>query len=74
MDVHVKFDDSRSNHSRDIRAALFVMADDKRTTSADRLCGNRVGFPIKIKLYKLLVLSVLLYGSMSGTLTADLER
>ena len=70
MDVHVKFDDSRSNHSRDIRAALFVMADDKRTTSADRLCG----FPIKIKLYKLLVLSVLLYGSMSGTLTADLER
>ena len=32
MDDPVKFGDSRSNHSRDIRAALFVMGDDDDTS------------------------------------------
>ena len=34
MDVHVKFGDSRSNGTQDIRAILFVM-DDERQATAD---------------------------------------
>ena len=30
MDVHVKFGDSSSNHSRDIRAAEVVIGDDEQ--------------------------------------------
>ena len=40
VDVLVKFGDSRSNCSPDIRVAHFVMDNDERTT-ADGLCGNR---------------------------------
>ena len=39
LDVPVKFGDSRSNHSRYIRAAHFVI--DERRTKADGGCGNR---------------------------------
>ena len=40
MGVPVKFDDSGSNHSRDIRAAHFVLDDERRTTPA--YAGHRV--------------------------------
>ena len=33
-DVHVKFGDSRSNSNRDIRAAHFVMDDERMTADA----------------------------------------
>ncbi len=36
--------------------------------------SNAISFPIKFKLYKTLVLSILMYGCESWTLTADLER
>ena len=36
--------------------------------------NKAISFPTKIKLYKSLVLSVLLYGCESWTLTTDLER
>ncbi len=36
--------------------------------------SNSISFPIKFKLYKTLVLSILMYGFESWTLTTDLER
>ena len=36
--------------------------------------NNAVNFPTKTKIYKSLVLSILLYGCERWTLTADLER
>ena len=39
MDARIKFGDSRSNRSRDIRVTHFVMDDDERTTPADGPCG-----------------------------------
>ena len=41
MDVVVKFGDSRSIISRDIRVAHFMMKNDERRTTADEPCGNR---------------------------------
>ena len=41
LDVRVQFGDSRSNRSRDIRPAHFVMDDERRRTTADGPCGNR---------------------------------
>ena len=35
--------------------------------------GNSISFPVKLKLFKSLVVSILLYGCESWTLTADLE-
>ena len=36
--------------------------------------SNTISFPVKVRLYKSLVLSTLLYGCESWTLTADTER
>ena len=36
MDIRVEFGDSRSNGSRDIRAAQFVMDDERTTANAGR--------------------------------------
>lgn len=36
--------------------------------------SNSISFPVKLKLYKALVVSILLYGCESWTLTADLSR
>ena len=50
VDVPVKFGDSRSNRSWDIRVALFVMDDEWRikTTPADGLCTNRAALNKKL--------------------------
>ena len=42
MDVHVKFGDSKVNHSRDIRAAHFVMDDDEQTTMTPGDTGQHI--------------------------------
>ena len=42
MDVRVKLGDYRSNRSRDIRAALFVIDERRRRTTSDVISGMAV--------------------------------
>ena len=59
--------------TKEIKARIGI-ATSAMTRLAKIWRGNTISFPVKIRLYKSLVLSTLLYGCESWTLTADTER
>ena len=57
----------------EIRARLGLAS--SAMTKLDKIWkSNTISFPVKMKLYRSLVVSILLYGCESWTLTADTER
>lgn len=59
--------------TKEIKARIGI-ASSAMTRLAKIWRGNTISFPVKVRLYKSLVLSTLLYGCESWTLTADTER
>ena len=59
--------------TKEIKARIGI-ATSAMTRLARVWKSNTISFPVKVRLYKSLVLSTLLYGCESWTLTADTER